>query len=294
MSAAAFIFDVTQTDFEEKVINASTQHPVLVDFWAPWCAPCKQLTPIIEKVVTEEKGRITLARINTDEQSQLAAIFAVRSLPTVMLIKNGQPVDGFMGAQPEAVIREWLAPHLEGIEPAADGADDAEPSFAEALSPEQQLAAARDAIRAEPDQPELHLDLITALLAQPKPGADELLEAEHELDHLPANLAGHDQAVRARAHIEFARVVADAAPSAELEARLATSAADHQARYQLAALQLLAGQTEAALDNLLEIMQRDRKWQDDQARKSLIAAFHLVADADLVRRTRRRMTALLF
>ncbi|MGD9582486.1 MAG: thioredoxin, partial [Lysobacterales bacterium] len=280
MSATPLVFDVTQSDFEEKVIIASTRHPVLVDFWAPWCAPCKQLTPIIEKVVAAEKGRITLAKINTDEQSQLAAIFGVRSLPTVMLIKNGQPVDGFMGAQPEAVIREWLAPHLAGIEPAADDADDQQPSFAEQLSPDQLVAAARDAIRAEPDKPELHLDLIAALLAHASPG--ELAEAELELDALPANLASHDQAVRARAHIEFAAVLADAPSAAELDARLAASADDHRARHQLAARQLLAGQAEAALDGLLEIMRRDRKWQDDQARKSLIAAFHLVADADLV------------
>ncbi len=294
MSAAPFVFDVTQADFEEKVITASTQHPVLVDFWAPWCAPCKQLTPIIEKVVAAENGRVTLAKVNTDEQSQLAAIFGVRSLPTVMLIKNGQPVDGFMGAQPEAVVREWLAPHLAGIEPAADGADDDEAGFAEVMSPEQQLAAARDAIRAEPDKPELHLDLIAALLANAEPGKAEIGEAERELDSLPANLANHDQAVRARAQLEFARVLADAPTVAELEAQLAGSEDNHQARHQLAARRLLAGEAEAALDGLLDIMRRDRKWQDDQARKSLIAAFHLVADADLVSRTRRRMAALLF
>ena len=287
------MIDVTLQNFEAEVIAASMETPVLVDFWAPWCAPCKQLTPIIEKLVASENGRVRLAKINTDEQSQLAAIFGVRSLPTVMLIRNGQPVDGFVGVQPESMIREWLAPHLAGIEPVNDDTIEQDPGAAP-LDPEQALALARAALASDPEKAELRLALVTALLGRAQPNESDLSEAQSELDSLPANLSGDDQAVRARARIEFLRARAAAPGVAELERRLAADADDHLARHQLAVHRLLAGDDERALMELLEIMRRDRKWQNDQARKSLIAAFHLVADADLVSRTRRQMAAMLF
>ena len=286
MTDSPYIFDVTQVDLEEKVLQASMQQPVLVDFWAPWCGPCKQLTPIIEKVVAAQKGKVLLAKINTDEQPQLAGAFGVKSLPTVMLIRNGQPIDGFMGVQPESTINAWLAPHLEGIEAAEElGIEE----VTEALSPQESLAAARDAISAEPEKAELRLDLIQALLA-----VGDSAEAERELDALPANLATHDSAVRARSQLEFAKALKDAPGEAALLQRLSTKADDHLARYQLGARKLISGDAEAALEAFIEIMRRDRGYENDLGRKSLIAAFALIDDADLISRTRKRMAAMIF
>lgn len=286
MTTSPYIFDTTQTDFEEKVMVASMQQPVLIDFWAPWCGPCKQLTPIIEKVVTELKGKVLLAKVNTDEQAQLAAAFGVRSLPTVMLLRNGRPLDGFMGVQPESVIKEWLAPHLEGIEVPEEELIE---EILTERSPEELLQDTLNAIRAEPDKAELKLDLIQALLA-----VGDSDTAEKELDKLPANLATHDTAKRARSQLEFAKALKDAPDERMLAARLAAKEDDHLARYQFGVRRLIAGDAETALEAFLEIMRRDRKFEDDLGRKSLIAAFALIDDADLVSRTRRRMAAIIF
>ncbi len=286
MNTSPYIFDSTQTDFEETVLAASMQQPVLVDFWAPWCGPCKQLTPIIEKVVTELKGKVLLAKVNTDEQMQLAAAFGIRSLPTVMLIRNGRPADGFMGVQPESVIKEWLAPHLEGVE-AAD--EELIEEITVERTPQELLQDAYDAIRAEPDKAELKLDLIQALVA-----VGDTETAIRELDALPANLATHDTARRARSQLEFAKALKEAPDERSLAARLATKEDDHLARYQFGVRRLIAGDAEGAIEAFLEIMRRDRKFEDDLGRKSLIAAFPLIDDADLVSRTRRRMGAMIF
>jgi putative thioredoxin len=286
MTSCPYIFDSTQTDFEESVLLASTQQPVLVDFWAPWCGPCKQLTPIIEKVVTELKGKVLLAKVNTDEQGQLAAAFGIRSLPTVMLIKDGRPLDGFMGVQPESVIKEWLAPHIKDIaEPEAEAIEE----IAIELSPEEQVQAARAAIRAEPEKAELKLDLILALLLVGDSDA-----AQTELDALPLNLENHDTARRARSQLAFAKALKDAPDERTLSARLLTKEDDHLARYQFGVRRLIAGDAESAIEAFIEIMRRDRKFEDDLGRKSLIAAFPLIDDADLVSRTRKRMAAMIF
>ena len=161
MSDSPHIYDVTQADFEQKVLLASTKVPVLVDFWAPWCAPCKQLTPVLEAVVASYGGRVLLAKVNTDEQGQLASLFGIRSLPTVMLLKDGQPLDGFMGVQPESVIREILEAHVGP--PDAEAAAEAE---AAPLDPAEQTRTLRAAIVAEPARDELKLELATALMAR--------------------------------------------------------------------------------------------------------------------------------
>ena len=282
------IFDATQADFEQTVLAASMQIPVLVDFWAPWCAPCRQLTPVLEKVVASYGGRVLLAKVNTDDEMQLAALFGIRSLPTVMLIREGRPVDGFMGAQPESVIRELLAAHVgEPGEPEPDPADPA-PAVDE-RTPAERVTELRALVAAEPARDELKLELAEALV---RSGAPE--EAQGLLDALPANLAESDRARAVRSQLTFARALADAPPRRDLEQRLSREPADLRARHQLGAHLLIAGEHAAALDQFLEIMKRNRGFDDDLGRRSLIAAFDLVADPELVSATRRRMSSLLF
>src|SRR5688572_23686771 len=285
MNANPHIFDATQADFESRVLAASAQVPVLVDFWAPWCAPCKQLTPVLEKIVAEYGGRVLLAKVDTDDQMQLAALFGIRSLPTVVLMRDGRPVDGFMGAQPEGVIRELLAAHLGEAGPVA--AEDEPP--ADELSPAERIATLREQVAAQPDQDELKLDLAEALVHQ-----GEVDEGTALLDRLPANLAESDRAKRLRSQLGFARALAGARPRRELEQAVAADPRDLRARHQLGTHLLLSGEAAAALDQFLEIMRTDRTFEDDLGRKTLISAFDLVDDPELVSATRRRMASMLF
>lgn len=284
---------VTTADFETEVIAASMHTPVLVDFWAPWCAPCRSLGPVLDKLAGELAGRLKVVKVNTDEEMQLASLFGIRSLPTVVLIRDGQPVDGFMGAQPEGVIRQWLAPHLPEAGPevaaAAEAGDGLADAPADEVDPVQRLAEARQALAGAPDDGERRLDLVDALLA-----AGELDEAVARLDDLPADLATGDRARRARALLDFHYQAARAPSVPDLDARLQADPDDHEARHLLGVRLLLDGDAPAALDAFLEIMRRDRKFGDDLGRKSLVQAFAVVDDAELVGQVRRRMSSLLF
>ena len=286
MASSQYVFDVTQADFEEKVLVASSRVPVLVDFWAPWCAPCRALAPVLEKLAEEQRGNLLVAKVNTDDQMQLAALFGIRSLPTVMLIRDGRPVDGFMGAQPESVIRQFLAPHLGELPPPEEAPAD-EPD--EQLSLEDVVAMLRERVAAEPDKDELKLELARALM---ETGAVE--EVEAILNHLPANLAEGDVAKTLRAQLSFAHAIHGAPSARELAAAIEADPANLRARHQLGTRFLLAGEHAAALEQFLEIMRRDRKFDEDLGRRTLIQAFALVDDADLVAATRRKMAAMIF
>jgi putative thioredoxin len=217
---------------------------------------------------------------------QLPAIFGVRSLPTVLLIKDGRPLDGFLGAQPESAIRALIEPHLG---PPPEEPEEAAPDVAPVLDPRERIAQARAAIEREPNKDELKIDLAQALA-----GNGEADEAERLLEALPANLSGTDAVRKARSQILFARAVHDAPPREALELRVAADPADLRARYQLGARLLSAGEAATALDQFLEIMRRDRKFDGDGGRKALIAAFDQVDDPELIGATRRRMSALIF
>ncbi len=278
-------FDVKTETFEQDVLGRSTQVPVLVDFWADWCAPCKQLKPILEKLAAEYGGGFILAKVNSDEEQQLPALFGVRSLPTVILLKDGRPVDGFMGAVPESQVRQFLAQH--GVEPLA-AAEPAEPA-PDLRTPQQQVADLEAQIASSPDQPELQLDLAVALSR-----AGEVARAATVLDGLPANLAEDDRAKRVRATLDFAAALNGAPSAAELTQRLEQDENDHAARHLLGVHALVGGETESALQHFLELLRRDKAWNEGAARRALVDAFKVIDDEDLVGIYRRKMASLLF
>jgi len=286
MSDKPHVFDAVTATFETEVLQKSLQVPVLVDFWATWCGPCKTLTPILEKLAAEYNGAFELAKVDVDQEQQIAAAFQIRSVPTVFLVKDGQLVDGFPGALPEGQLREFLTQH--GIVPAAAAAPEA-PAEIAPLDPAEQVAQLRAAIAAEPDKEELKLDLALALLR-----TGEADEAGRLLDALPANLATDDRAVRAHARLGFANALKDAPSQAELEQALAADANDLRARHLLGVRLLLDGADEAALEHFIELLQRDRTYGDGLPKKTLIDAFRVIEDEDLVGRYRRKMSALMF
>ncbi|AHY58218.1 thioredoxin [Stenotrophomonas rhizophila] len=285
MSELPHVFDATTATFETEVLQKSLQTPVLVDFWASWCEPCKTLGPMLEKLAAEYYGAFELAKVDVDAEQQIAAAFQIRSVPTVFLVKGGQLVDGFPGAIPEGQLREFLAQHgVTPAEPAADAVAEPEP-----LDPQAQVDVLRAAIAAEPDKDELKLDLALALLQ-----TGGTAEASTLIDALPANLATDDRAVRARARLDFANALQDAPAAETLDARIAANGDDLQARHLRGVQLLLGGEDEAALEQFLAMLRSDRTFAEGLPRKLLIDAFKVIADEDLVGRYRRRMASLLF
>ena len=286
MSELPHVFEATTDTFEAEVLQKSMQTPVLVDFWATWCGPCKSLGPLLEKLAGEYNGAFELAKVDVDKEQQVAAAFQIRSVPTVFLIKDGQIVDGFPGAMPEGQLREFLTQH--GVLPLEATPAVAEPE-ALPLDPQAEVAALREAINAEPDKDELKLDLALALL---KTGAAE--EAGPLLDALPANLATDDRAIRARARLDFSNALKDAPATDVLTHRIQTDGNDLEARFQRGIHHLLGGEDEAALEQFIEMLRIDRNFRDGLPKKALIDAFRVIEDEDLVGRYRRRMSSLLF
>ncbi|MET1161441.1 MAG: thioredoxin, partial [Pseudoxanthomonas sp.] len=268
MSDKAHVFDATTETFEAEVLQKSLQIPVLVDFWATWCGPCKTLGPVLEKLAGEFNGAFQLAKVDVDKEQEIAAAFQIRSVPTVFLVKGGQIVDGFPGAVPEGQLREFLKQH--GIEPGQAANEEPVAEEVSPVDPHAEVVALRKAIETEPDKAELKLDLVLALL---KTGA--ATEARTLLDALPANLATDDRTVRARARLAFAAATRDAPPVEVLEAAIAADPADLRARHLLGTQQLLGGKEEAALEQFLEMLRRDRAYEDGLPKKSLIDAFRV-------------------
>ena len=282
--APTHVFDVDQENFEAEVLQASLKTPILIDFWATWCGPCKTLGPLLEKLAAAFNGAFRLAKIDVDKNQQLAAMFGVRSIPTVILVKDGQIVDGFAGALPEGQLREFLSRH---VQPAEDTAEEA--SLAPAETPDQAIERLRHALAAEPERSELKLDLALALMQ-----AGQADAAEAELTALPANLATDARAVRLRSQLDLARALQGAPALGELRQRVQNDAADWAARDLLGVRLLLEGDAAAGLDQFLAILEKARDWNDGQAKKRLLAAFATLDDAELVGRYRRRMASLLF
>lgn len=274
------MIDITLENFQAELIEASLHTPVLLDIWAPWCAPCKALGPVLEKLERELTGRFVLAKLNSDEEpeiaGQLSQAFGVRSIPFCVMFLGGQPVDGFVGALPESQIREFLAKHL----PPGDGAaldDEADaPGPAEADAPDreapgQALDRLAEAVAGRPDDDGLRADWVQALLE-----AGQLQAAEAALAPLRPKLAFDARAAALALWLEALQVAPGLDPAA-LEAAIAANRRDFDARHRLAQWLWAAGRPTEAMDALLEILMRDKAWQEERARKAYVAILALMA-----------------
>ncbi|RRV38274.1 thioredoxin [Pseudomonas sp. o96-267] len=290
MSDSPYIFDISgAANFEQLVIENSFHKPVLVDFWAEWCAPCKALMPMLAKITEEYAGELLLAKVNCDIEQDIVMRFGIRSLPTVVLFKDGQPVDGFAGAQPEAAIREMLKPHV--AEPAPTAADPME--AAQALFAEGRFAdteALLKQVLTEDNENAAALILYARCLAE----RGELGEAETVLNAVKGD--EHKQALAgAKAQLTFLRQAADLPDAATLKSRLAQNAEDDEALYQLAVQQLARQQYEAALDGLLKLFVRNRSYSEGLPHKTLLQVFDLLGgDHPLVTTYRRKLYQAIY
>lgn len=285
-TAASHVFDVEQQTFEAEVLKASLTTPVLIDFWATWCEPCKTLGPILEKLAAEYNGAFRLGKVDVDKQQELAGMFGVRSIPTVVLVKDGQLLDNFTGVLPEGQVREFLSRHLQPLEAAApaDAAVDATPEL-----PEEAVTRLQQAIVAEPKKTELKLDLALALMH-----AGQTDAAEAQLAALPVNLSVDARAIRLRQELDLAHALAGAPTIAVLQQRIVADANDWEAHDLLGVRLLLEDDPSLGLDHFLLVFKNARDWNDGQAKKRLLAAFATLDDAELVSRYRRKMASLVF
>lgn len=291
-AAADMIKDTTTATFTADVIQESRTQPVLVDFWAPWCNPCKQLTPVLEKVVKNAGGRVKLVKMNIDEHPSIAGQLGIQSIPAVIAFSNGQPVDGFMGAIPESQVEEFIT-KLAGKNGAEPKLDETLAAAAEARAKGDIQAAAGlyDAVLQQaPDAVEAIAGLADLLFeAGDREGAEALLDGAPEAKKDAPALA----AVRAK--MALADQTASLGDAAEFEKRLAENPKDHQARFDLAMTQNAAGEREKAADSLLAIIRTDRGWQDDAARTQLLQFFEAWGMTDeATLSARRKLSSLLF
>ena len=290
-NGADLIKDTTTQTFAKDVLEESRRQPVLVDFWAPWCGPCKTLSPIIEKAVTAAKGAVRLVKMNIDDHPAIPGQLGIQSIPAVIAFHNGQPVDGFVGALPESQVKAFI----DRV------AGPAGPSDAELLIEEgnRRLAAKDTAGAAEHFAAALSQDAtsIPALvgLAGCHLAAGNLDAAKQTLIAIPESAANDPAVAAIRARIELAAQTASLGDAAALEARLAANPKDHQARFDLALVLNAKGDREGATDRLLEIVASDRRWEDEKARKQLVQFFEAWGPADpATLSARRRLSSLLF
>ncbi|WP_230530538.1 thioredoxin [Microvirga roseola] len=283
--------DTTTATFRQDVLAESMNQPVLVDFWAPWCGPCKQLTPVLEKAVRAAGGKVKLVKMNIDEHPQIAGQLGVQSIPAVFAFQRGQPVDGFMGALPESQIKTFIERLVGPLGPSA---------VEEVLAEADRLAAAGDAAGAA----ELYVAVLSqdpenvaALAAIVKLHVElgDLEGAKRFLAMAPADKANDPAVAGARAAIELAEQAASLGDTTELQRKVEADPADHQARFDLALALNARGRREEAVYHLLEIVRRDRNWNDDGARKQLVQFFEAWGPTDeMTLAGRRRLSSILF
>jgi putative thioredoxin len=289
-TADNLIKDTTTAGFRQDVIAESMQQPVLVDFWAPWCGPCKQLTPVIEKAVKAAAGKVKLVKMNIDEHPQIAGQLGIQSIPAVYAFDRGQPVDGFMGALPESQIKAFIE-RLVG--PVVGAAEEILAEAAERAKEGDAAGAAELYAAVLAEDPEN----LTAIAALAKLHVDlkDFEGARRFLDMVPAAKATHADVAAARAALDLAEQAASLGDLGELERRIAANPDDFQARFDFALGLNARDRRDAAVDELLAIFKRDRTWEDAKARRELVKLFEAWGPMDPATIAgRRKLSALLF
>lgn len=285
------IKDTTTQEFMKDVIEASRSTTVLVDFWAPWCGPCKQLMPLLEKAVTAAKGRVKLVKLNIDEEPAIPGQMGIQSVPAVVAFKDGKPIDGFMGAQPESQIKAFI--DKNGTEPQADPLDEA-CKQADELLEAGQTAEALQIYGAVLQQSSDHLAAVIGI-TKCFIALDELNRARDVFDSLPEDALKDKTVVALKARLELAEQSADLGEVGDLQKQLDANPDDHQARFDLAVALNGKNKREEAVDHLIVIIKKDREWEEDGARKQLLQFFESwgVMDKASVY-GRRQLSSILF
>jgi putative thioredoxin len=289
---AAPIKDATEATFMADVIEASMEAPVIVDFWAPWCGPCKTLGPALEKAVTESKGKVRLVKIDVDQNQRIAAQMRVQSIPAVFAFFKGQPVDGFLGAQSPAQIKAFID-RLVATSGGNAGLEEAI-AMAEEMLAQGAVADAAETFAAILQEEEGNTAALAGL-ARAHLALGQVDQARSILALTPKDKENDPAILAVKAQIELTEMSAGAGETAELEAALASNPDDHQARYDLAMAQVGEGDQAAAIDTLLELFRRDREWNDGAAKTQLFKLFDsLGAKSEAAQKGRRRLSSMIF
>lgn len=267
------MIDATFANFETEVVETSKTMPVLVDLWAPWCGPCRTLGPVLEKLETDYAGRFKLVKVNTEDEQDLAAAFGVRSIPMVVLMKDGQPVDGFVGALPEGQIRQFLDKHVPAAaEQESAVEEDEDLDTLAANDPESALEKLQQSLATNPADDAARANYVKILLE-----LGRTADALRAFEPLAGKLAIDARANALKHWLDAIDATAQAPDEATLQAQIAANKRDFAARFQRAQRHMVAQDWSGAMDELLEILMRDRSWNDEAARKTYIAILELIA-----------------